>query len=336
MRRGIERSALASMRPMKSGELIDRGLRIYQRNGILLLRQTSLAALLCVSALAVLDNFVLPLAFTSAPGARPASELASAAIAGAIAVLLGGPLFVIGLTWIAGFSSKVALETLSGREIDEDECLEFTRNKLGTLGRALGRTMAKSSALGLVCAGVMLLGGVLTQVLGSEDVLPGLLVGSGIVGLLPAVIVWIYVRIQEALIAPVVMFEPVQSSKSAARRSRTLLKSNRYHASGTDSIGNASGLMIILFILFFGSISAAQGLLGLDGIVESLFDAGPVRTVVKTIIDVLPVYFMIWTILPAWSVVASSVYFDRCIRIEGLDIETLASFIEPRESRTLA
>ena len=328
--REIQRSALATMRPMKPGELIDRGLRVYQRNAAMVLRNSAFPALICVAAFAILDNFVLPLAFTSQTGAKDSEQAMNASIAAILAVVVGGPLYMTGAAWITGLSSRIALATLCGRDIDEDEVVEATRSNLSVLVRTLSLSSLKASSIIIVSTALILLSGFLTGRPGVDPSLPGTLIILGTIGDIVGLLVWCFIRMRESLVIPIVCFEEIVGPKSAAKRSASLLKGNRYHAAGLDAASNSAGLMLIVMLLFLGSIYAAATLVGIQGFVESLIGPGPIRSLVNTCLDILPVYFAVLMLLPAWGSILSTIYFDRCIRLEGLDIETLAA-ISDRE-----
>jgi hypothetical protein len=51
--------------------------------------------------------------------------------------------------------------------------------------------------------------------------------------------------------------------------------------------------------------------------------------------DLIPPFLIIWTLLPVWASVITIVYYERKIRLEGYDIDVLASEIS-RSSRALS
>lgn len=319
------------MRPLRNGELIDRGLRVFQRHGLFIVRNSSIPAVLCVAAFALIDNYVIPNATTSRAGAHAGEQVATASYAGAIAVLVGGPLFIFGISWILGLSCQSALVALTGGEFVEDDILESARERQSALLKAMGRSFLKSALPMLISSLLLVISGFLLSD-ASDSALPGILATLGILGLIFGFLYWMIVRQKESLIPPVVMFEDGVNAKQASARSRTLLGSNRYHATGGDAIGNSAGLLLVIFGLFMGSIYASSKLIGLQGVIEGMLDPGPLRATINTIIDISPFYFGFLFFLPAWGTILSAIYIDRCIRLEGLDIDTLVAYL-PQNSR---
>jgi hypothetical protein len=52
------------------------------------------------------------------------------------------------------------------------------------------------------------------------------------------------------------------------------------------------------------------------------------KTVVIAGVDLLPYYLAIWTLIPVWATTLTVIYYERRIRLEGFDIEAMASQIK--------
>src|ERR1700735_1411383 len=96
--RGAKFDRKNRMRIMNSSEVLDMALRIYQRLGLTFLRLTVVPALLCLASIGFVQNYVLPGLFMTKNNGAPGQVLADVAGALGMAVFVGGPLFLLGVS----------------------------------------------------------------------------------------------------------------------------------------------------------------------------------------------------------------------------------------------
>ena len=323
------RDALGSLRPMKTGELLDRALRIYQRLGVVFLRQSAPPTVLCLGAIAFVTNFVWPRLQETRSNSTN-GQVGEAAVSFALAICIGGPLFLMGISWTMGIVSRLVSDHVNGLPADEDRAVRFTRAALPRLMKVTIRSTLISLS-GIIASLLLLLAGGLMAAGGhSDDATPGILTAFGILGLIIGLFVFAFVMSYESLAPTIAMLEPQTTAKLSSKRSRALMKKAVYHPAGTDTVVGAQILLTLIALLLFAGVDVSFELVGINGYLEGIFGPGPLRTIVTTVVNLIPGFLTIWTIVPAWGSIATLIYYDRRIRLEGYDIESLAAQIDDK------
>ena len=324
--RGAKFDRKNRLRIMNTSEVLDTALRIYQRFGLTFLRLTVAPALLCLASIGFVQNYVLPGLFTTKAGGTPGQLIADVAGALATAVFVGGPLFLLGLSYSSSLVVHLVSDYMIGKTPDPEAAAETARAVLPRLFLVNLKELCLSVSGIVVSTAVMALGGYLTSVTVDTDVVSGLVTFLGVLGFCAGGIIFLYIVACDALAAPVAVLEGV-GPRMASKRSRELLKKYGYHPSGTGTIWSVYGLLGFVSLVLGGGIFACSEALGLGQHLASFLAFLPGAQVFIRAFDLLPSFFVIWTLMPVWASVITIVYYERKIRLEGYDIDVLASEI---------
>lgn len=314
------------MRPMGVGEVIDSALRLYQRRGADILASTVLPSVATLASAIFVLSEVLPRLFTTKNPDDVIRQLGETTIALLMGLFLGCPLALIGIAYTTTIAVKITSDEYLGNRVDPDAAQELGRSQLKSMFKLCLRQLLQALAGVIVSLVLLLIGGLISEKGGSADWLGGIAVALGILGLFFGFIYFVYVVARDSLAYPAMVVEGADW-KSAAKRSRELL---RYHPDHGNGVGNLlATVFLVVFMLFAVGVglSACQRMLPfLRDFADSL-TALPFGQLFSTAYRLLPGLLLIWLIVPLWSTVVTLIYYDRRIRIEGFDIETLSKEI---------
>jgi hypothetical protein len=86
-------------------------------------------------------------------------------------------------------------------------------------------------------------------------------------------------------------------------------------------------LVGLLFIFILGGITLALNQTGAMDWVRQISPNLPFRPLIIGAIGYLATFLTIWTVIPVWCTTTTILYYERRIRLEGYDIESLAKDI---------
>ena len=138
---------------------------------------------------------------------------------------------------------------------------------------------------------------------------------------------FLYFIAWDSLSVPAAILEHLKAN-AAAKRSRQLLKRSGYHPSGTGTIWALYFMLVILMLVLDIGLYASFELLSINEHVSNFFGQAAVGTLFLKALDLIPPFLTIWTLIPVWASVITIVYYERKIRLEGFDIDVLASEID--------
>lgn len=321
------------LRPHASSELVDAALRIYQRQGLRMLRLTALPALFCMAALTFLVDYIFP-AFAST---KNANDLGAQAVEVIFTVLLGlflaGPLFLTGLTYASSLVVRLTSDDLEGVATDEAAALRHARASLPRLLVQNLKEVLLSSSGVLIAVAIMLGGSLLTTITPEDSPTAGIVAVIGFVGLALGAILFLFVVSLDALVVPVTVIEG-QKGKAVAKRSRSLLSTPKHRTFGTP-VGSGFGpvwnvYLASLFIFFatYFTLQSLYSLLDIQVRVTSWIGTSILKTLVLVAIEMVPMFLSIWLVIPIWATAITVIYYERRVRMEGYDILKLSEAIE--------
>jgi len=324
--RGAKFDRKNRLRIMNTSEVLDTALRIYQRLGLTFLRLTVAPALLCLASIGFVQNYVLPGLFLTKSNASPGQLIAEVAVALATAVFVGGPLFLLGLSYSSSLVVSLVSDYMEGRTPDPELAATNARAVLPRLFLVNLKELCLSVSGIVVATGVMAFGGYLTSVTSQTDAIAGAVALVGIIGFVAGAIIFLYIIACDALAAPVAVLEET-GNRIASKRSRELLKKFGYHPSGTGVIWSLYSLLGFMAIVLSSGIYFFFEVLNLSDRLASLLSFLPAEQIFLRAFDLVPSFFVVWTLMPVWATVTTIVYYERRIRLEGFDIDALASEI---------
>ena len=319
---------------MDTSEVLDTALRIYQRFGLTFLRLTVAPALLCLASVGFVQTYVLPGLFLTKNGGAPTQVIADVAIALATAVFVGGPLFLLGMSYSSSIVVQIVSDYMVGKTPDPEAAAEAARAVLPRLFLVNLKELCLSVSGIVVSTAVMAFGGYLTSVTANTDAAAGAVAFVGVLGLCAGGIIFLYIVACDSLAAPIAVLEGV-GPREASRRSRELLKKFGYHPAGTGTIWSVYCLLGFMAAVLSTGIVVCAEILSLSERLASLLAFLPAEQVFLRAFNLLPSFFVIWTLMPVWASVITIVYYERKIRLEGFDIDVLASDIA-RGNRALS
>ena len=324
--RGAKYDRKNRLRIMNSGEVLDTALRIYQRIGLSFLRITIAPALLCLASVGFVQSYVLPGLFLTNSKGTAFELLADVSGALGMAVFVGGPLFLLGISYTSTLVVHMVSSYMTGGSPDPEEAAAVARTLLPRMFAVSVKELLMSIVGILISTGVMGLGGYLATVTPDSDTGAGFVAAIGILGMVVGVIWFLYILACDALVAPIAVIEGL-GARQAARRSRQLLKRAGYHPAGAGTIWALYFLLaFITFVLTLGIVGFSE-LLNLPQRLAGLLSFIPEEQVFQTAFALIPSFIVIWTLAPVWATVITIVYYERKIRLEGFDIDVLAAEI---------
>jgi hypothetical protein len=316
---------------LNSNETVDAALRVYQRHGITFLRVTAVPSLFCLAALAFVLEYVLPgLGSTTDPNSI-AVQAAEVLVTLALAIFVGGPVFLTGLTYGSAVVVRMTSDLLEGRPSSEIQALRAAREALPRLFWLNLRELLLSLSGIIVSTAFMLLGSFLTTVTSSDTATAGVVAAVGILGLVLGVFIFLAIATRHALALPIAVVEGLRG-RECARRSLKLLNrpktGKRFpgNPAQNSAFGTIYGVYILLLfigVVFIVSLETVVLLLGVSERVGSWLAGSWLKPLVVGAIDLAPLYATIWVLIPAWAATLTVVYYRRRVLLEGYDIEAL-------------
>lgn len=333
----VERAARlnrrARLKTMSSGEAIDIAVRIYQQLGWTFLKSTILPALFVVAALAFVKDYVLPSFFSTKDAASLTTQYGEVAFAIGLAILVGGPLVIIGVSMTTAIVTQLVSDYMLGNVPSLDGA---TRAAVRTLPTLIAVHFWEFL---LACSGILaafalsILSSTLDKTTGQENITAGIVALSAMMGFAAGGLIFLVVVSRHALAAPVAVLEGLKP-RAAAKRSVELLRGSGPIVSG---YGHIWSLYIVLFFVSFlmaAGLSGFLSLIGFESFTASLFDDLPYGGLLIKAVGLIPLMIWVWTMVPIWATSVAIVYYDRRIRLEGYDIEALAADVWRTDRQT--
>ena len=327
--RGAKFDRKNRLRVMSSSEVLDTAMRIYQRHGLTFLRLTVVPALLCLAATGFVQNFVLPGLFTTKANSGPGEMVAEVAGALATAIFVGGPLFLLGISYSSATIVSLVSDSMLSQPSDEAKAVSGATHALPRLFLVNLKELCLSVSGLVLSTAVMASGGYLAQVTQQTDAIAGVVSALGVFGLFGGGLIFLYIIANHALSVPVAVLEKA-GPRLASKRSKLLIKKLGYHPSGTGTIWALYGLLAFMSLVLSAGIYFFFEILDLNERLSSALSSFPGGMLFVRAFELLPSFFVIWTLLPVWATVITIVYYERRIRLEGFDIDVLTSEIARR------
>lgn len=304
---------------MSNREMTDVAIRMFQTLGWTMLRLCAVPSLFCLASLGFVSDYLIPHLGTTTKSEwiDQVAELAGSIVIG---IAVAGPLYLIGTMSVAALVSQIVADYLSGNVPDEESAKRSLRSNLPRLMGLAWRELMLSLS-GLIFATVLLIVSAWINRTGAGDVITGLVALSTIFAFIIGVGVFFYVRDRHVMAAVIVVLEGA-SAKDAAKRSQLLRKGPKSEA----LFSQALNLAFLTLVAVFG-FAMVFSMLSLEDVAKSTFGSFPYPKIWMEAFDLLPVYLIVWFVVPIWSTLVTIFYFDRRIRLEGFDIDALAGDI---------
>lgn len=334
LRRSSRLERRSRLRVMTAGEVLDLSIRIYQTIGLPILKLTALPAALCTAAIAFVLFYLVPgLGYTSQPETI-VGQVGETLVALTLAVVVAGPLFLIGLSYSSGVIIHLVSDYVLGNEPDLEGAMRTGRR---TLGKMFWLNVYELFAAWwgvLFSTGLLLLSGLLAATTPEDSALPGVLASVGVMLIVVGFCFLPFVLGRHALGAPVVVLDGLRTLP-AIKRSIALLRGDAVHPSGYGAIVQLFLVVGFVALALWLSGIVAMSVLQVDRVTAAMAQMGPWGALFERAVSLLPWYLGVWLTVPIWCTTITILYYERRIRLEGYDIEALARDVwgSDRESR---
>ena len=329
--RSIDRRA--NLRPLTSSEVLDIGTHVYRRIALSVLPRTFAPSMLCAAAIAFSTTFIQTNLFRTTTGSSSATQFAEAALAVMLTILVGGPLFIVGVANATGPVIKLASDCMLGNEPNLKEADQAGASKVSSLtwvmfGVILRTLWAPLGGLLLLAFSVF------------ADSLPG---WANLFGALPAIL-GLFAIAASLLIVPIVIHKtalaPVLSviegitGKHAIKRAASLMATDKTLTSTAGATFSFLLLAGVLYLSISIGVSIVFNFLSLGQMLTTLSPGPWAHALITGLVKAFPYWLALWVILPFWGSVITTLYYDRRVRLEGFDIQVLSEDITHADRQT--
>jgi hypothetical protein len=317
---------------MNSSEVLDTSLAVARNLGVQLLRVSLNPTFFCVAALVFVFGFALPqLQYTERPDSS-IGQVGETVTIIALAILVGGPIFLLGATYAGSIVIQLTSNFLLGKPADVGVAETAVRNRLGTLFLCGLRELAVCFGFLLASGAILLLSGIVSGMTGPDNPLAGVLAVVGGFAFLGGCCAVLALFARRAIMFPIVVLEGA-GIRDAGARMKKLMKQVRYQPTGVGVIGSMYGVTLIGFAVIYFGVFTVLSFFNVESMVRGWANHSMFEPLLGTAVQLVPVFCAIWALLPFWAVVLTVLYYERRIRVEGFDIEQLSEEIG-RDGRT--
>lgn len=323
----IDRPFLTQLTPQ---EVVDVSIRAYQALAWTFLKRTIVPTLFCVAAWLFVAHYLGVMFNTKETQPwRQAGEL-SIKLAMSLGVAL--PIFLIGVSWVTSIITTLTSDWILDRVPDGTAASNRAMQLLPRMAAAMTREA-------FACVGASLISVVLlfiSQLMPDNGTMgyAGAIAAVGVIGLIIGTLIGVFIFVVHALVPVIVTVEGIPAGR-AAKRSRLLISTLDHRKTNP---GQASllllGLVVILamggtlgaYSMFEELTQVSQHLTGwMPGTFASVFLLAAWKLV--------PVFLVLWLILPIWAIGTVATYYATRVRVEGYDIDLLAADVMQQDKR---
>lgn len=308
---------------MATSEILDTSLRLYQRLGLTFLRLTVVPTLLCVAALAFVQEYALPQFFFTKAGNQFSDYALQIIVTVLLGIFVAGPLFLAGLSYTTALVVTLVSDDLVGNASNPDLAVQNARKAMPRLLVSAFRELIVGMWGVLIATGVLIGGMAIAQQTDRDSSVGGWVALVGVLGIMFGGLLWVYVIARDAIVPPIVVLEGLKATP-AARRSNELMKKFGMHPAGTSTGWVTYLLAFFIYVVFLLSLAIIFGSFEIPNQLEKATTGWPLQALILQIFELVPGFLGIWFVLPIWASTITVLYIDRRIRLEGFDVEVLA------------
>ena len=247
---------------MNSSEVIDVSLRTFHVLGWHYLRLSVGPVLFCLASLAFLTQFAIPGLFETSNANDWMAQIREASVAMVLSLFVGGPLFLIGVSSVTASVTQLVSDYMLGNVPDERAAQRAMGRNLPKLFSLSIREVLISCIGFLIAVPLLILSAFASKLWPETYAVSGVIVMIGLVALVPAFGVFLYVCVVHSL-APVILVLENVDAKTAAKRSKFLINTPDYQGTGQGTLISLFFLScLIVAMLSIGYVSISE-LLGL-------------------------------------------------------------------------
>lgn len=312
------------VRQMDSSEIMDTATRLLQSLASKLFLGSALPMMLCFVGLLFIFQFLIPMLFTTSDSSNMQVQVIEIAVVLGCTVLLALPMLAIGCGYCMALSAKMSSDFILGHEPSLKEAKAVASQSLVKMIGLSGLFTIRVFGVAVVGISVIILASLLKTAGGGALLADVVIVFAWIAAVVGSLIVS-PILLGKYSLAPVIMAIERLSAKESLYRSRYLLQSHQQVSSGTNGIVSAYFSFAFLGLLIWGGLMMAYHAYGLAIIVDEIALRSFWGVFVNGICDALPSYLALLLLVPFWTTIMTTVYVDRRVRVEALDIKILAN-----------
>ncbi len=306
---------------MTTNEMADAAIRAYRALGGPCLRLTAVPALFATAAVYFLFSYVLPMMTQTSDANNLKVQVGEAILILALAIGVALPLVIFALAFSSALVTALVADFMVGNLPDPDSSRNLALKNIVRIF-FFGIREAILGSGGLILGSLLLMSSALVGGADTSNDFGGLISILGVLGITVGFIMLPLVYGFESLAIPAMMVEGI-GVKAGAKRSRTLMKSSFRQPGGFGYVINALATLFFLLLFLGAGFFATIGLL-------SSFEAGSAaleplqrNPLYSAVFAIVPTFLTIWLLVPVWATMTTILYFERRVRLEGYDIETL-------------
>lgn len=320
--KAVERRSM--LRPLSASEIVDSGLSIYRRTAKHVLMPALAPMAFCAASIIFFTAFVLPGLFRTNAGAGIGQQLGEAASAIVIGLFVGVPLFVIGLAYASGPVIRLTAQAMRGDALQPAEAHAIGLQSAAAVAATMFTAILKTLWIPLLSFCLLASSAVVEAMGMRESPLYLAAAALGIIGLVAAVFA-VPAMMHRTILAPVVAILEQKRPLESTKRAQALVARNSYDQ-GTPGTATVMLFIAIAFLalVVWGGFSLVFSFFNVSAFITELGMLGVWRSLVLSLVDAFPLFLAVWLISPLWGTTATVLYFDRRVRLEAYDIETLA------------
>jgi hypothetical protein len=314
------------LRVMSPAEIVDLSIKVYQRMAAVFIRESLIPAFLALIGLAFVVEWTLPSLTETRSGSDFTAQIVEFCFNLVLGLAVGGPLILMGGGYLVATVVILSAEYLTGNPVDPKIARDHARNVWKQTIATSGLILFRSLSGILASVAVMAIGGWLSTLVGDRDGGVYAVAIIGIFGMVLGGIWFLSCMVRYALAIPVSVLENVPA-KVALRRSAELQKGQSRLMSGATATWNLVGTVLLGALLIATGAGIAESVTGAGQWVNQISELLPFGPVWRLAGELLPSFIAVLLLLPAVACGITVIYFERRVRLEGFDIDALASHV---------
>lgn len=307
--------------PRSTSQIVDFTARIYQRLAWRLVRLSAPSTALLFISLLFFQAFIWPgLMQTDAPDDLR-KQFDEVLFVVGIGIFVGLPVAIIAMAHTIGLTMRAVADYVLEQNVDFETASKTAVTGVRTMFVLLIHVFLRSGVY-VVAAGALFMVSAYAESTGL-NILAEILTVFAFIGLIACVIVVPFVFGSLSMAPAVAAIEGVEP-KRALKRGALLIKKARHIASGYDALTHVWVIGIFCSALLWGGTYLVLYEAGLMDVLHDLGGKSVVWSLIAETVGALPGLLTIALIVPYLACGMTVIYFDRRVKLEALDIETMA------------
>lgn len=304
---------------MTTTELTDATFSVYRSIGRQTLQVSLIPTLFCAIAVLFVLRYAIPGMFTTNTPESMQGQILDSAGALALGMLVGFPLFGIGVTYMVSITVTLASDYLAGNIPDVASSVRYTSRQFGTIFRLVIRQFFFSTIGFLVSFGLTVVSALVNQGNPDQGVVGASFVAlAALLGWLAGPLICLLFWFRDSLALPALICEHL-TPKAASQRSHYLMRGSLGQTSGYGNLIHVYMLLFLIVLMLAVSLGTTFSLV--EGFIPGFILNADLT---RLLVGALPLYFGLLFVTPIWATGVTILYFERRVRLEAYDVQNLA------------